>query len=311
MLGLGGIGKSALMVSLMHQLMGHFEVVLWRSLRDAPPCEAFLDDCLRVIAPEPLEEPPASLERRLDLLLGYLVRQRVLLVVDNVETIFEEGKGTGQLRSGYEGYRKLLRTVAESKHQSCLLLTSREKPRGLIPQEGTQDLVRGLRLAGLESSACEQILGERGVVGSEQERERLIEWYGGNPLALKIVAQTIVELFGGEIAPFLEQGEVVFGEVRELLAEQFERLSPVEQSALLWLAILREPVPLEALLDVQGILSPRVQVLEALEALRRRSLIEPGTSRGPSRCNRWCWNMRVPGLSRMRPARSNRGRSFA
>ena len=53
----------------------------------------------------------------------------------------------------------------------------------------------------------------------------MIEWYGSNPLALKIVAQTIVELFGGEIAPFLEQGEVVFGGVRELLAEQFDRLS--------------------------------------------------------------------------------------
>ena len=104
----------------------------------------------------------------------------------------------------------------------------------------------------------------------------MIEWYGGNPLALKIVAQTIVELFGSEIAPFLEQGEVVFGGVRELLAEQFDRLSPVEQSTLLWLAILREPVTLNELLAVEGLPLPRVQVLEALDALRRRSLIEPG-----------------------------------
>ena len=79
-LGLGGIGKSALVVSLMHQLMEHFEVVIWRSLRDAPPCEAFLDDCLKALAPQPLGEAPASLERRLDLLLKYLVSQRVLLV---------------------------------------------------------------------------------------------------------------------------------------------------------------------------------------------------------------------------------------
>ena len=41
-LGLGGIGKSALAVSLMHQVAAHFEVVLWRSLRDAPSCEALL-----------------------------------------------------------------------------------------------------------------------------------------------------------------------------------------------------------------------------------------------------------------------------
>jgi len=37
-----------------------------------------------------------------------------------------------------------------------------------------------------------------------------------------IVAQTISELFGGEIVPFLEQGEVVFGGVRELLEQQKE-----------------------------------------------------------------------------------------
>src|SRR5260370_18603638 len=35
-LGMGGIGKSALAVSLMHSVAPHFEVVLWRSLRDAP-----------------------------------------------------------------------------------------------------------------------------------------------------------------------------------------------------------------------------------------------------------------------------------
>jgi transcriptional regulator with XRE-family HTH domain len=50
-LGLGGIGKSVLAVSLMHHVVPHLEVVLWRSLRDAPACEAVLDQCLQVLAP--------------------------------------------------------------------------------------------------------------------------------------------------------------------------------------------------------------------------------------------------------------------
>jgi hypothetical protein len=33
-------------------------------------------------------------------------------------------------------------------------------------------------------------------------------------LALKIVNQTIVNLFNGKIAPFLEQGVIVFGGIR-------------------------------------------------------------------------------------------------
>src|SRR5205807_2484128 len=140
--------------------------------------------------------------------------------------------------------------------------------------------VRTLRLARLDANACKQLLAEKGIAGTSSEYAQLIEAYSGNPLALKIVAETIVELFGGEIAPFLEQGEVVFGGVRELLGEQFDRLSALEQTVLLWLAIEREPVSLEELLAVLAVPQPRAQVLESVEALRRRSLIERGQRLG-------------------------------
>ncbi len=279
-LGLGGIGKSALAVSLMHQVAPHFEVVIWRSLRDAPSCEVLLDDCLQVLAPQPPREGPSSLERRLGLLLEYLRERRVLQVLDNLEVLLEEGEGTGRMRAGYEDYARLLRQVAQTEHQSCLLLTSREKPRDLVALEGSRTPVRSLRLSGLDALASAQLLLEKDVAGTLPEREQLVERYGGNPLALKIVAQTIVDLFGSEIAPFLEQGEVVFGGVRELLAEQFDRLSAIEQRVLLWLAILREPVTFEELLEVLATPLSRAQALEALAALRRRSLVERGQRRG-------------------------------
>ncbi len=279
-LGMGGIGKSALAVSLMHRVAAHFEVVLWRSLRDAPTCDGHLETVIQVLAPQPLAEVPANLEGRLSLLLEYLRDQRALLVVDNLEVLLEEGAGTGRMRADYEGYGRLLRRVAETEHQSCLLLTSREKPSDLVALEGSRTPVRALRLSGLERDASEQLLEERELVGTIHDREQLIERYGGNPLALKIVAETIVELFGGEIVPFLEQGEVIVGSVRELLGEQFARLSAVEQTVLLWLAILREPVSIEELLAVLGTPLSRVQVLEAVEALRRRSLIERGQRQG-------------------------------
>ncbi len=279
-LGMGGIGKSALATRVMHQLAPHFEVVLWRSLRDTPACEVLLEDCLQVLAPQPLREVPASLERRLGLLLKYLREERVLLVLDNLEVLLEEGEGTGRMRAGYEDYARLLRQVAQTEHQSCLLLTSREKPRDLVALEGSRTPVRSLRLDGLDARGSEQLLLEKDLAGDALDQARLIELYGGNPLALRIVARTIVELFDGEIAPFLEQGEVIFGGVRELLDEQFDRLSATEQTVLLWLAILREPVSIDELLSVLGAPRQRVQVLEAVEALRRRSLIEPGKLRG-------------------------------
>src|SRR5207245_1535 len=172
------------------------------------------------------------------------------------------------------------RRVAEAAPQSCLLRTSREKPGDLVPLEGSRAPVRALRLARLDVDACQQLLAEKGVSGSTSEQLRLVETYAGNPLALKSVARTIVELFDGQIVPFLEQGEVVFGGVRKLLDEQYARLSTVEQSVLLWLAILREPVNLQELLAVLGAPLQRSQVLEAVDSLRRRSLIERGKLQG-------------------------------
>src|SRR5439155_24084157 len=134
-------------------------------------------------------------------------------------------------------------------------------PGDLVPLEGSRAPVRALRLARLDVDACEHLLAEKDVVGTASELARLIEAYAGNPLALKIVAQTIVELFDGKIAPFLEQGEVVFGGVRELLDEQYARLADLERTLLCWLAIIREPVSIEELHALLVVPSPAGEVL--------------------------------------------------
>jgi WD40 repeat protein/transcriptional regulator with XRE-family HTH domain len=279
-LGLGGVGKSALAGRVMRQVAPHFEVVVFRSLRDAPPPEALLADCLQVLAPQPLADLPASLEARLGLLLHYLREERALLLLDNLESLLEEEEHAGHMRAGYEGYARLLRAVAETRHQSCLLLTSRERPGELVSLEGPRTQVRSLRLWGLEQEAGEQLLDAQGLLGSADERARLIERYGGNPLALRIVAQSIADLFGGEITPFLAQNTIAFGSIAGLLAEHFDRLSAIERTLLLWLAILREPVTIEELLALLATPLPRTQALEAVKALRRRSLIERGQRAG-------------------------------
>ena len=279
-LGLGGIGKSALSIRMMHRVAEHFEVVIWRSLREAPPFEELLGECLQMLVPQALRDVSMSLERRLGLLLESLRATRVLLVLDNLEALLEEGQSMGHMRAGYEGYAQLLRRIAGTEHQSCLLLTSREKPSDLVPLEGSRAPVRVLRLARLDTNACQQVLAEKGVVGSVADHARLIEAYEGNPLALKIVAQTVVDLFDGQISPFLEQGEVVFGGVRELLDEQYARLADHERMLLGWLAIVRESASIQELLGGLGVPLSSAQGLEAIEGLRRRSLIERGQLQG-------------------------------
>src|SRR2546421_6009628 len=107
--GMGGIGKSALAVQVMHRLAQHFDVVIFRSLRDAPSCEEVLEACLQVLSPESLALLPEGLERRLHLLLEQLRTWRVLLVLDNLESLLSEGDSKGHLRPGFEAYGRLLR----------------------------------------------------------------------------------------------------------------------------------------------------------------------------------------------------------
>ena len=275
-LGLGGIGKSTLAVTFMHQVASSFQAVVFRSVRDAPPCQDLLADCLQVLSPQPLPTLPTSVDRRIDLLLECFQTQPCLLVLDNLETLLQEHDPEGRYRAGYEDYAALLRRVADTPHQSCLLLTSRESPAEFEPLESNRTSVRALRLAGLESEACEQLFEERDVVGITQDRVRLAQLYAGNPLALKIVAEAISELFGGEISSFLEQDTVIFSTIRDLLAEQYARLSALEQALLTWLAVVREPL---GVVELHVQLVPPVaagQVSEALEALQRRSLVERG-----------------------------------
>jgi WD40 repeat protein/transcriptional regulator with XRE-family HTH domain len=279
-LGLGGIGKSALAVSLMHRVAPHFDVVIWRSLRNLPTSDVLIDDLLQVLATPTVSALPESIDQRVNLLLERLRSSRILLVLDNLDSVLGEGEEAGHMRAGYEEYGHLLRRIAETSHQSCLLFTSREKPGDLVPLEGSRSPVRVLRLARLEAEACDRLLSDANVGGTAPERAQLIEAYTGNPLALKIVAQTIVELFDGEIGLFLEQETLIFGGVRELLAQQFNRLSSLEQSIMFWLAIVREPATLDELIALHATPVARVQLLEGIEALRRRSLVERGQKHG-------------------------------
>lgn len=273
LLGIGGLGKTTLAATVVRAVAPHFDRVLWRSLLNAPPLEELLRDILQRLADERLPDLPTMLDAQLALLLNDLRQQRVLLVLDNLESILQSER-PGQMRAGYEGYAQLLRTVAERSHQSCLLLTSRERPQGLEQWVEDSPLVRILPVEGLTASAGQAMLTARGLTGPTADAVALVTRYSGNPLALKLVAQTVQELFGGDIAGFLAIDAPIFDDIRLVLDQQFARLSPLEQELLLWLAVERAPITAATLRAnlVQPPAMPRF--LEALRALQRRSLLE-------------------------------------
>ncbi len=268
-LGMGGIGKTALATKVAVQVQQEFEYVIWRSLLHAPPLETLTRDLVAFVSD--FQETSAEIGR----LIHYLRSRRCLLILDNMEAILEAGH-VGQFCSGYEGYGDLLRVMGETAHSSCLILTSREKPTEITASEGDNLPVRSLRLSG-SNEAARALLCAKGLTGNETQKHQLCDRYGNNPLAVKIVATSIRDLFDGEIGAFLQQDTFVFNGIRRLLDQQFERLSPLEKSIMYWLAINREGTEIAELeSDMEPSVS-RGKLLEALEGLWGRVLIEKAT----------------------------------
>ncbi len=268
--GMAGIGKSLLAAKLADEIKGEFDhKIIWRSL----------------------EHPKAITKFNEDLIL--FQDSRCLLVLDNWDTILKKGDFAGQYEEKYKEYGQLIRQLAKEHQQSCLVITSREKPREIALLEEETVFVHSLRLEGLQQDDAKAILKAKELSG-EKRWGTLIHLYRGNPFALKIISTTIKELFGGDVSAFIEQSlSAVIMDITDLIQKQFERLTDLEKDIMYWLAIeqdsifkdnipylqaiaqISESVSLTKLQNVSLLVSP-LDFLNALNSLAKRDLIEKG-----------------------------------
>jgi hypothetical protein len=280
LLGMGGIGKTTLAMMLADQIQEHFEFLIWRSLKSTPSIQTLLKNLIQFLSRGQETLSSQDIQQGISQLLNYLRQKRCLVILDEAEAIFRSSEGKsrprhGHYQEGYEGYGELLRRVGGERHQSCIVLTSREKPEEIAAFEGQSLPVRSLQLRGLQAEDAKNIFRVKGFSGCEHGVTELIDLYGGNPLALKVVTTMIQEVFNGNVAQFLQQNTLVLGDrLRTLLKQQVSRLSDLEKEVVYWLAIEREPISLSRLLDNLLFPPARSQLLEVLASLERRSLIE-------------------------------------
>ena len=272
LLGLGGIGKTSLSVKLAQRLQTQFDCLIWRSLRNAPPFETLILEILQFLSCEISGEQPTNAPVLIARLLEQLRERKCLVVLDNLESIFQGSHWAGCYLPSYEAYGELMAQVSRSQHQSCLLLTSREMPKGM---EATANrFVHVVPVKGLKEADARQIFadGDAPIDVSQQAQWRALnDRYGGNPLALKLVAAYIQELYGGDIAAFLADRSEPLA-VQDLIQVQLDRLSPQELEIVYWLAISCRPVSWQ---EVRSwVVAGGEKVANAFQSLQKRYLIE-------------------------------------
>lgn len=283
LLGMGGIGKTSLAVTVAQKLQDRFEGLIWRSLLPAPPLSELLDSLLQFLSQGQETLATDNIQQGITRAIAYLQQHRCLIVLDEAEAIFRSHRQQltrrrGQYLDGYEDYGEFFLRLARDRHQSCILLTSREKPGEVISYEGKKAPVRSLHLKGLQAEDAIPLFRDKGFASSDNELRMLINFYSGNPLALKAIASMIQEVFAGNVAAFLDQNTLVLGDrLRGLLAQQVNCLPELETEVLYWLTIAGRPLPLSQLRGNLLFPPSQSQLLEALAALERRGLMDKAT----------------------------------
>jgi len=302
-LGLTGIGKTTIALQLIPQIQDQFDYVIWRSLHNAPPLETLQTNLIQFLcrggAPVPAPVPVAapSPEERATTgelpqkerattgelpqkerattgglpLPEYLRSRRCLIILDDVQMIFSNGKLAGNYQPGYENYGQFFKQIAESSHNSCLIILSWEKPKEIAVLKSQNQACKTLKINGLVVNEAEEIFREKGLSEPENWSE-LINLYRGNPSWLNIVAAMIQDLFSGSISQFLLYKTLILGDLESLLQQHFHRLSDSEKKVIFSLATQGEPMEISQIATALELSPPAL--LQALESLGRRLLIE-------------------------------------
>ncbi|MBX3011232.1 MAG: NACHT domain-containing protein [Caldilineaceae bacterium] len=301
-LGIGGQGKTTLAAKFVAGLITEqaqhpsalpFAQIVWRSVINAPAPAVLVTDLLQQLddptvvnkalngetlgvemPPARLPCPAADLDCELARLLQILRQRRCLLILDNLESIFQSGSQAGVYLPGYEGYGQLLQALMRSDHQSTVLVTSREQPQDFIPAEEKLGRIRVLSLRGLSLQAATQLFACYQIDILAADLADLLQRLAGNPLSLKQTIAMIDELFQGDAKAFLNEDIIFFDNMSHVLDQQWERLSAVEQEIVIALAQEAIPMASQRLLAQWHHLPAKARYLNAVRSLQHRSLIQ-------------------------------------
>jgi tetratricopeptide (TPR) repeat protein len=206
LVGEGGLGKTALAVECARWLLDlrRFERVAFATVEDLPDARLLLDRLGRQLVPgysvaveEGLGSEEEKLRRALLPVERVLWERRVLLVIDNLETLLpppgEPAPETPETPEETTGVLALLSELSQ-KGETRLLLTSREAPPPpldavpvelgpLSPREGRELIIGVLARVGRAPAGA----------ASEQWVDQLIETVGGHARSLVLLSPLVAE----------------------------------------------------------------------------------------------------------------------
>ncbi|MFB2894957.1 NB-ARC domain-containing protein [Aerosakkonemataceae cyanobacterium BLCC-F50] len=281
LLGMGGIGKTALSVKLAKQLEDEFEYVIWRSLHLTSPIQEVLSQLIQFVSQQQAIKLLPDIDKQISILIEYLRQHRCLLILDDVGVVLQNRELSEHYQNEYKCYRKLVRQIGESHHNSCLILNSREKLSKIASLVKEAQPVRVLQLSGLELEDAQKIFwSAKTFAATKKELAEIIKLYEANPLALKTVAKIIPDFLNNNLADFLQQNFLDIKNILNDFLEENFKLTELENKLMNALAVNLQPLSVEELQAKLNFSEDFPQLVVALEvinilgSLNQQGLIE-------------------------------------
>lgn len=272
--GMVGCGKTSLITKFTNSIQNQFDHIIWLSLNNPPSILRLINYCLKIINQKLIEH---NTQKLIDQDLGYLLSQlvdalkekKVLLVLDDLQSILEIHQTNSCYKQQFEGYGHFLRSLISTHHQSLLICASRVKPRSLEYYNINQ--VNILDLSGWEKTSIDEFINSRNISTIDKQKlSHLSKSLQYNPQLLKII-DSHWDIFSDE-AEDLEQivQEFIFlEEIVYLLEQELNCLSKSEQEIIFWLAMSSDPVAQDKLIYSQS----KIKYKNSIKSLEKRSLI--------------------------------------
>lgn len=261
--GMAGIGKTSLALKLAEEFENNFNYpIIWQSLLGISSFDDVIAIIIQQIPNQYDTAKPRSLNECISQLIEYLNQNRCLVILDAGETILISPEQQGQY-CDFVDCRKLLRELLSLKQKlkGCLILISQHMPyEARSAQDSKHPFFLSLPLSGLDKESGREIINKipenfYTVEGDDEAWDTLINYYSGNPVALKLAASKVAEVHDGNISKYIEyqirDGAEISStdEIYKLFNAAFSLLNPSQKEILYWLAIEFEPVSLSKLTE--------------------------------------------------------------
>lgn len=263
-LGLSGIGKSYVVKRFVDLNLDKFEVIMWNSCKYPQSLDLLINDFFNLCK----QKPKDTISTKLKQLIDILTEKKCLIILDDVQNMFIRGELAGQYKAEYQDYQVFFTMIAETNHNSNLVLISQEKCTEMECLDEELYFIKSLELEGL----LEKKLLKNCRLRDEDSWLDLINLYEGNLFYLRSITLLINKNYNGSVTDFLaEKTLLITNQMHCLFKEKFNCLSPQEQDIVLQLGKIDTSITREDLR--QSLKLNSVDFNNGLESLQNRYLI--------------------------------------